>query len=661
MPNTRGARIPASILPAPIARTISAIALAILAFPLVTIFIIVGFFADQRLYPRIYAGPVALGFQSLPQAQKILQARVDRFLSTPITFSYDSAQNGTQAAISPKELGINFAAQQSIKSLPIYQFHKDNPLSLARALIFPQNFPLQFEMDNDHSAAVILQKFNLAAIQPQNASFFLDAHQKLQIAPEQSGLKLNRSKLFTALSANLQNLNSAPITIELARAEPLVTGSMLEARKESFRPLLYQSLTLTYEGRKWKIKPADHLDAIGFKTDISLFIPSVNLTLPFAFPEPNYQGKTNTITSIRTSFEVDEEKLRPFLKTAITEKINKPASDVKISKDANDKIILEGKGQNGLQVAEKNLIASLATALNNRVTQIQIPVSEQKANVTVAPELQNLGIKTLIATGHSAFAGSHPGRVHNINVGISRYNGLLVKPGEIFSFNDHLGPVDGEHGFTQELVIKKEGTIPDFGGGLCQVSSTLYRAALYGGFPIKERAPHKYAVSYYAQIGGYGLDGTIYPGSHDVKFLNDSPAALLIQAYTEGDQAYFKFYGTDDGRKVWLEGPYQANTKLPGPTELVETDKLAPGVKKQVEKNHTGFDVTWYRYIVKDSTQKKETVFSRYEAVPEKILVGIAKKPVPKTTAGKSVGPPVNSSTGPSPPTPSPKIDDFGA
>jgi len=82
--------------------------------------------------------------------------------------------------------------------------------------------------------------------------------------------------------------------------------------------------------------------------------------------------------------------------------------------------------------------------------------------VTVSEDLQNLGIKNLIATGHTAFAGSHGGRVKNIEVGISRYNGLLVKKGEVFPSTTILGPVDGQHGFVQELVIKAEGTVPDY-------------------------------------------------------------------------------------------------------------------------------------------------------------------------------------------------------
>ncbi len=321
---------------------------------------------------------------------------------------------------------------------------------------------------------------------------------------------------------------------------------------------------------------------------------------------------------------LDSQIMNQIFTADLVPQLEKPTTDVKISKDEKGQIIIDGKGENGIVLDRNQLLADLNNGLNDDKKKIEIPVIEQKANVTISDDLQNLGIKNLIATGHTAFAGSHPGRIHNINTGIIKYNGLLVKQGEVFSFNDHLGPVDGEHGFLQELVIKgDQGTIPEYGGGLCQVSSTLFRAALYGGFPIVERAPHSYAVSYYAQIGGYGLDATIYPGSHDVKFLNDSPGDIVIQAYLDGDQAYFKFYGTDDGRKVWMEGPSESNRHSPGPAEIVQTDTLPEGTKKQIEASHVGFDVTWYRHLVKAGAEEvKETIFSRYKAIPAKVLVG---------------------------------------
>ena len=268
----------------------------------------------------------------------------------------------------------------------------------------------------------------------------------------------------------------------------------------------------------------------------------------------------------------------------------------------------------------------LSLAINNHVNSLTIPVKIVSAEVNVDQKLREKGIKELISIGHTTYYGSPSNRRHNIWVGTKKYNGLLVKQGEEFSFNENLGVVEAYTGYLPELVIKgDEGTVPEYGGGLCQVSSTTYRAALLAGLPITGRNPHSYAVSYYAQILGYGLDATIYPGVSDIRFINDTPGDILIQAYTENGNAYFKFYGTSDGRTIELEGPYISNhTKAPA-TLFIDTPELPPGVREKRDNAHNGFDTTWFRYITKDGKTTKEKIFSRYKAIPEKIFVGIEK------------------------------------
>jgi vancomycin resistance protein YoaR len=154
---------------------------------------------------------------------------------------------------------------------------------------------------------------------------------------------------------------------------------------------------------------------------------------------------------------------------------------------------------------------------------------------------------------------------------------VIIQPGQEFSFNTTLGIVDGSTGYRKELVIKPEGTLPEFGGGLCQVSTTMYRAILFAGLPVTDRAPHSYAVSYYSQVLGHGLDATIYLGGQDLKFTNDTGYPILVHTYTVDDyELYFDFYGTADGRSVELEGPKIYGHTKSGPTEYIETDQVAP-------------------------------------------------------------------------------------
>jgi vancomycin resistance protein YoaR len=198
----------------------------------------------------------------------------------------------------------------------------------------------------------------------------------------------------------------------------------------------------------------------------------------------------------------------------------------------------------------------------------------------VEPELtlekfKELKIIDLLAKGESNFAGSSDARAHNINVGAARYNGRLIPPGEIFSFNALLGEVNAETGFLHELVIKNKKIIPEYGGGVCQVSSTLYRAVLSAGLPIVERRNHSFPVRHYSP---QGLDATIYPGVVDFKFKNDTGEYILIQTRVEGTKLIFELYGKDDGRIVTIDGPY------PYPRE---DDGLYTSLTRTVKKGDT--------------------------------------------------------------------------
>lgn len=584
-----------------------------------------------RIMPGISLNNNNLGFKYGEEAAAILQNTAENFLSAPITVTV----NGAQTQVTPRELGVEFSLPQNYVTLPVYDFRKDSMLTLAFASVSGRNATTFMTLDAEKARNVIEQKLDLKKLRAQNAHLNFDDKKKLTVAAEVPGKVLDSSQLVKELQQTMDTLHPQNIALNLVDENPSVTAQNLESRKDLAAAALKDQITLLYGGQKWKLDPSKHLDAITFTQSPTVTIKNINMTLPVELNEDEELPNDNVVLASNPGMAVDGEKMNDFLETEIIAKIDHPTSDVKIFTDAKKNIVIEGKGQDGVKVSRNGLLDSLTLAFNKDVKRVEVPAIEEKARVSVSEDLQSLGIKNLIATGHTAFVGSHPGRIKNIEVGISRYNGLLVQPGETFSFNDHLGPVDGQHGFVQELVIKAEGTVPDYGGGLCQVSSTLYQAALFAGFPIVERANHSYAVSYYAQVLGYGLDGTIYPGVHDVKFLNNSPAALVVQAYTEGTQAYFKFYGTDDDRKVWLEGPYQGNYRSPGPTQIVQTAKLPPGAKKQVEINHTGFDVTWYRHIVKNNAETKETLFTRYDAVPAKIMVGAdtatAQAVVPKT------------------------------
>ena len=217
--------------------------------------------------------------------------------------------------------------------------------------------------------------------------------------------------------------------------------------------------------------------------------------------------------------------------------------------------------QTGKSLDRYNSALKIIDSLQRGITTIDLVVQTTEPQKSLS-SLNNLGITELIGRGESKFTGSPRNRIHNITVGIEKMKGVIVAPGEEFSFNKYLGPVEASTGFLPELVIKAEGTVPEFGGGLCQVSSTTFRAAMHAGLPITARRNHSYAVQYYAP---QGTDATIYPGVQDLKFKNDTGGSILIWPYfKEKDYLVFDFYGTYDGRQVTLEQPVQYDKKSNG-------------------------------------------------------------------------------------------------
>jgi vancomycin resistance protein YoaR len=231
------------------------------------------------------------------------------------------------------------------------------------------------------------------------------------------------------------------------------------------------------------------------------------------------------------------------------------------------------------------------------------------------PNANKYGITELISEGVSYFRGSAANRVRNVVTASNKVKGTLVAPGETFSFNKAVGPIDTEHGFNEAYVISKGRTVLGTGGGVCQVSTTVYRAALNSGLPVVDRTAHAYRVGYYEQSSALGLDATIYQPSVDLKFKNDTEYHILV--YTEIDTAKqkltVKIYGTGDGRTVDLSDTKKIS-ELPPPEAIYEdTNELPKGVVEQTEWPAWGGTVQYTRVVkAADGTVMYNDTFKNY-------------------------------------------------
>ena len=204
----------------------------------------------------------------------------------------------------------------------------------------------------------------------------------------------------------------------------------------------------------------------------------------------------------------------------------------------------------------------------------------------------DLGITELVSEATTWFAGSAPERKHNIARAASKFYGIVVAPGETFSFNKYLGEISEEE-YETGLIIVGGRTIEGVGGGVCQVSTTLFQAVYWGGFPVEERWAHGYRVGYYEFGEGPGMDATVYSPIVDLKFTNNTPYHLLIENYYNDayESLWFKFYSTTMGRTVQKSGPVIENVRPAKPDVWEFNDELAENEVEQVDWAAEGADV----------------------------------------------------------------------
>jgi vancomycin resistance protein YoaR len=197
------------------------------------------------------------------------------------------------------------------------------------------------------------------------------------------------------------------------------------------------------------------------------------------------------------------------------------------------------------------------------------------------------------------FSGSSPERIQNITAAAAEFHGVLVAPGETFSMSNYLGDISLDNGYAEALIIFGNRTVKGVGGGVCQVSTTLFRAVFFGGYPIVERHPHAYRVGYYEQgtgSPGPGMDATVFLPLVDFKFTNDTPYWLLMETYIYGNQLLWKFYSTSDGRTVSWSSDRSNEVKAPK-TLYRENEDLPEGKIVQVDWAAKGLDVVVYRTV----------------------------------------------------------------
>jgi len=453
------------------------------------------------------------------------------------------------------------------------------------------NIKLVYEVDDDilsEYLSVVASRFSIEPVYPTISL----VNNKVKLTKGAAGKEVNIKTLKEKIDSNLSSGISPNIEIPIQDINPTLTSEQEKNFISSATSLIDKSITFNLEGSTKTLYSSDLIKFLSpynkFDTErIDIYINEI--------------GNTYNRDAQNSVFNFRDGRVVEF------------------------KASLSGIRVSSVKLKDKILDSlNILISTNEKAVTIDIPYSETPPEIT-NEEVNNLGIKELIGKGDSKYKGSIQSRIYNVGLASSKLNGVLIKPDEVFSFNNTLGDVSALTGYKQAYIIKDGKTILGDGGGVCQVSTTLFRAVLAAGLPVVERSAHSYRVSYYEQGSPPGIDATVFAPTTDFKFKNDTGQYLLIQTIYDPKTLtlVFEIYGTSDGRTSTVSKPIVSNV-TPPPEDLYTDDPSLPnGVIKQVDYKAWGAKVVFNYQVTRDNQVIYEKTFvSNYRPWQAKFLKG---------------------------------------
>ena len=416
----------------------------------------------------------------------------------------------------------------------------------------------------------------------------------------QVGRHLNIPATLEQLNAQLQTLRDGEIQLIIDQDAPIILN--VDEQAQLARQLLSKPLKLTV--------PDSQENDPG----------------PWTF-EPNALAQMITIERVadsegeRYQVGLQTSELRSFLEGIAPELALNRQNARFIFNDETRKLEVIEPAVVGRSLNVDGTIEAINKKLLDGDHKIALDIEHIDPEVGDNATAKQLGISELVSSRTSYFYGSSTERIQNITTAAGQFHGVLVPPGATFSMGEMLGDVSLDNGYAEAWIIFGNRTIQGVGGGVCQVSTTFFRTAFFGGFPVVERYPHAYRVGYYEQKadGGYntslaGLDATVYTPLVDFKFTNDTEKWLLMETYVNqaARTLTWKFYSTSDGRSVEWHTTGLKNIVEPPDPLYEENPDLAKGQIKQVDWAVEGADVTVTRAVSRNGETLFEDTFTTH-------------------------------------------------
>jgi vancomycin resistance protein YoaR len=512
--------------------------------------LVIGFFLAlnllnfNRLPYGVTINNLKIGGASFAQADQALTQHIVNFDSQKLNLVFGDKS----WLLSPRDLGIAIDKKATLLAAANFG-HGSNLLAATAeqsvALFFSQNLPPVYTIDA-HRLKQTISSSSLSAIeqQPIDAALKYNSKEKnFSVTSARTGQVINRVELAANIARSF-NQPDKTISLALVEQRPRIEEADLTEAKNIAQTIIDNApySVVAGDSQSWKLEQ----NILGEWLETA--------------------AETGSQTMPQAS--LNQEKIKTYL-TSLAKNINREATDAKLTWE-NDEIKFIFLAQPGQKLNIEASAAAIADGLLINQKNIQLVIDKTEPGISDR-NISELGLTSLLGKGESNFAGSDKNRQFNIKIGATKLNGWLMKPGEEFSFVGAIGDIDAVNGWAPGYVIKNNQTIPEFGGGICQVSTTLFRAAIKAGLKITERQAHAYPVKYY---GAPGFDATIYAPKPDLKILNNTAGHLLLQNKIEGTKLTFEIYGSSDGREVKVKGPTVLSKSPDGSMRTILTQEI---------------------------------------------------------------------------------------
>jgi vancomycin resistance protein YoaR len=449
----------------------------------------------------------------------------------------------------------------------------------------------------------------------------VETARKMEEAQNKKVIAEWQEKVYPGVSVMGEDLSG----MTLPEVKNLLETKILEAVKTN-------ALTVVVKDKEFTLSLGD-LDVALDTQSMSEYVVSLGKSLEET--EKLQRIYTKTLEEVEVPYTYSEEKLIAYVKSIASE-INVNAKNATIKKSGDGFTVTEH--QTGMVLEEEKLIASLKEVLPKLE-----PGAKLEASLVIdEPKVTSDALKMIdgrLSTFTTNYSTSAAGRKHNVGFAASLINGTVLMPGETFSYNAEIGPVTLRAGFKNAGVIIGDKIEDGVGGGLCQVSSTLYQAALHSNMGIEQRRNHSMAVAYLKP----GMDAVVYGPYLDLKFKNNYPNPVYIQAYGDNNNLSVSIYGHQADLGGYSYKVFSETTSVLQPTiKKVEDNTLFVGEEVVEKKPVTGYTSKTYRQTIKDGKVVKTEVISQdsYKKVDGVIRVGTKAKPAaPEAPAPESPAP----------------------